>query len=108
MAFTDPLADLFSTSITHASWSGMSTDGYATPTFAAASTLAARIVTGQRLVRSFDGTEEVATTTVWVGSTSTFSASDQFTIHGETPPLLSLETFRDESGVTHSVLGFGP
>ena len=108
MAYTDPLLGLFSTSVTHAAWSGMSTDGYANPTYSTTvSTLPARIVTEQRLVRSFDGVEELATTTVWVASTSTFSAMDQFTVHTETPVLLSIETFRDENGVTHSKLGFG-
>ena len=108
MAYTDQLADLFSTSVGHAAWSGMSTDGYATPTYSTSvATLPARVVTDQRLVRTFDGTEELATTTVWIASTSTFSASDQFTVHGETPVLLSIETFRDETGVTHSKLGFG-
>lgn len=108
MAYTDPLASLFSTSVTHAAWSGMSTDGYATPTYTTAVTvIPARIVTGQRLVRTFDGTEDLAITTVWVASTSTFSAMDQFTVAGETPVLLSIETFRDEDGVTHSKLGFG-
>ena len=108
MAYTDPLLSFFSTSVNHAAWSGMSTDGYATPTYTTAvSTLPARVVSSQRLVRSFDGVEELATTTVWVASTSTFSALDQFTVHSETPVLLSIETFRDENGVTHSKLGFG-
>jgi len=50
----------------------------------------------------------LATTTVWVLSTSTFSALDQFTLPGnQTPSLLSVETYRDEDGVTHSKLGFG-
>lgn len=108
MAWIDPLAGLFSTSITHAAWTGMSADGYATPTYSTSNTtLAARIGTGQRLVRNFDGIEELATTTVWVLSTSTFNANDQFTVSGDTPVLLSIETFRDESGITHSKLGFG-
>ena len=108
MAYTDPLSALFSTSVVHAAWSGMSTDGYANATYSTdTTTLDARITTEQRLVRSFDGIEELATTTVWVASTSTFSASDQFTVHGETPVLLSIETLRDETGVTHSKLGFG-
>ena len=108
MAYTDPLLALMSTGITRAAWSGMSTDGYATATYSTAgTTFPARIVTEQRLVRTFDGTEELATTTVWVASTSTFSALDRFTVHGETPGLLSVETFRDENGVTHSKLGFG-
>ena len=108
MAYTDQLLSFFSTSVGHAAWLGMSTDGYATPTYSTSvAALQARVVTGQRLVRNFDGVEELATTTVWLASTSTFSASDQFTVHGDTPVLLSIETFRDESGVTHSKLGFG-
>ena len=108
MAYTDPLAALFSTSVGHSAWLGMSTDGYANPTYSTSVvTLPARVVSEQRLVRDFDGQEQLATTTVWVRSTSTFSALGQFTVDGDTPVLLSIETLRDESGVTHSKLGFG-
>lgn len=109
MAFTDPLLELFQTTITQAGWAGMSTDGYATATYSTDTTsYPARVVTEQRLVRTFDGTEELSNTTVWVASTSTFSPLDQFTLpDGTTPGLLSLETFRDENGVTHTKLGFG-
>ena len=109
MAYTDPLLGFFPLTVTHAGWSGMSTDGYATPTYSTdTSSIPARVVTEQRLVRTFDGTEELATTTVWLASTSTFSALDRFTLpDGESPVLLSLETYRDENGVTHTKLGFG-
>ena len=109
MAYTDDLLDLMPDTVTHAAWVGMSTDGYATLTYSTASvSYRARVGSGQRMVRSFDGEELLATTTVWVASTSTFSALDQFTLpDGETPTLLSIETFRDEDGVTHSQLGFG-
>jgi len=109
MAYTDDLLALMPDTVTHAAWTGMSTDGYATLTYSTAETsYRARVVTEQRMVRSFDGEEELATTTVWVASTSTFSAVDQFTLpDGGTPVLLSIETFRDEYGVTHSKLGFG-
>ena len=109
MAYTTPLLDLFATTITHADWVGMSTDGYGTSTYStSSSTFAAREVTEQRLVRSFEGTEELATTTVWVASTSTFSALDRFTLaDGTVPTFLAVETFRDEAGITHSKLAFG-
>lgn len=109
MTFTDGLLVLMSTTVTVAAWSGMSTDGYAIPTYSTAgTTYAARIVDEQRLVRTFEGTEELATTTVWVASTSTFDVADQWTLPGSaTPPLLAIETFRDEVGVTHSKLAFG-
>ncbi len=109
MPFTTPLLDLFPQTVTHAAWTGMSVDGYATPTYSAsASTFPALVQLEQRLVRTFDGTEELATTTVYVASTSTFSALDQFTLpDGSTPELLSLETFSDEDGEAFTVLGFG-
>ncbi len=108
MAYTDPLADLFSTTVTHKPWTGMSTDGYATPTYGTATTYQAREITDQRQVRSFEGIEELATTTVWVASTATWDVADQWTLKdGTTPGLLAVETFRDETGVTHSKLAFG-
>jgi hypothetical protein len=108
MTFTDHFADMLTETITVASWAGMSTDGYATTTYSTATTnYACRSVTGQRLVRNFDGVEEMSTMTVSVASTSTFSAMDQFTLAGVSPPLLSIETYRDEYGITHSKLGFG-
>ena len=109
MAYTSPLVDLFPQTVTHAAWTGMSTDGYASPTYStSASTFQARVVTEQRLVRTFDGIEELAVTTVWLASTSTFSALDRFTLPDtSTPELLALETFRDEDGITHTKLAFG-
>ena len=109
MTYTDALVSLMPDTVTHAAWTGMSTDGYATETYSTATTsYRARVGSEQRLVRTFDGTEELATTTVWLASTSTFSALDRFTLpDGTFPALLSVETFRDETGVTHSKLGFG-
>jgi hypothetical protein len=109
MTFTDNFADQLIDTVVVASWAGMSTDGYATTTYSTAtSSYAARVGTEQRLVRNFDGVEEMASTTVWVASTSTFSALDQFTLpDGTAPPLLSVETYRDEYGIAHSKLGFG-
>ena len=109
MAWVDAFADEFSTTITRTAWTGFSTDGYATPTYSTSgSTFVAREVGMHRLVRSFDGTEELSTTTVWVASTGVFNALDKFTLaNGDVPSLLSIETLRDEVGVTHSKLGFG-
>jgi len=109
MGYTDDLLDLMPDTVTHAAFAGMSTDGYATLEYSTTATsYRCRVVTGQRMVRTFDGEETLATTTVWVASTSTFSALDRFTLpDGETPNLISLETYGDEYGVTHSRLGFG-
>ena len=109
MVYTSPLVDLFPQTVTHASWTGMSTDGYASPTYStSASTFQALVIGEQRLVRTFDGIEELAVTTVYLASTSTFSALDRFTLPDtSTPELLSLETFSDEDGVAFTVLAFG-
>ena len=109
MAWVDAFADEFSTTITRNAWTGFSTDGYATPTYSTSgSTFVAREVGMHKLVRSFEGTEELMTTTVWVASTGTFNALDRWTLaNGDVPALLSVETLRDEDGVTHSQLGFG-
>ena len=109
MGIAKKLLRLMPDTITHAAWVGMSTDGYATTEYSTDTTdYRCRIGTEQRLVRNFDGIEELATTTVWVASTSTFSALDQFTLPDATSPgLLSVETYRDRNGVDHSKLGFG-
>ena len=107
MTFTDQLLALFSTTVTHETFSGFSSDGYVTPSYSTGVTIPARVVSDQRLVRTFEGTEELATTTVWLASTSTFSPQDRFTVDGDTPVLLALETYRDEFGITHSKLAFG-
>lgn len=109
MAWTDSLLALMPNSVTVSSLSGFSTDGYGQPTYSTGgSTYRARVVQEQTLVRSFEGVEELATTTVWVASTSTFGPIDRVTLpDGSAPPLLAVETFRDEAGVTHSKLLFG-
>ena len=109
MALTDDLLDLMPSTCVYAAFQGLSTDGYAIPTYStAAASYRCRVVNEQRLVRSFDGVEELATTTVWIASTSTFSPLGRFTLpDGSTPGLLAVETYRDEDGVTHSKLGFG-
>ena len=108
MTFTDNFADMLTETITVASWAGMSTDGYATTTYSTTTTdYACRSVGEQKLVRNFDGEEEMSAMSVSVASTSTFSALDKFTLDGLSPPLLSVETYRDEYGITHSKLKFG-
>ena len=108
MTFTDQFTDMLTETITAAAWVGMSTDGYANTTYSTDTTdYACRSVTEQKLVRNFDGEEVMSMTTVWVASTSTFSATDQFTLAGVSPPLLTISTYRDEYGINHSTLRFG-
>lgn len=108
MTYTDPLAALCSETVEVSALSGFSTDGYVTATYGSASTYSARVTSEQVKVRTLEGAEELATTVVWILSTSTFGPSDRIALpDGSTPPLLSVETLRDESGVTHSKAFFG-
>jgi len=88
--------------VTVSTLSGLSTDGYGTATFGSATTYKARVVREQTLVRTLQGTEEMADTTVYIASTSTFAASALITLPGSlTPPLLALEAFPDKDGIHH-------
>jgi len=93
--------------VTVSAWSGLSTDGYGTATFASGTTYKARVLGKQHLVRSFAGVEETARTVVWVASTSTFAPSVQVTLpDGSTPELLAITAVPDEDGINHSKMSF--
>jgi hypothetical protein len=83
--------------------SGVGTDGYGQPTFSATTMkLRCRVTEKQTLVRTAEGTMEVARTVCWVRSTSSFGPSDSFELpDGSTPPPLAVEEYRDEAGTLH-------
>ena len=98
--------------VTHKSLSSFTTDGYATPVLTTGSSYTARVVGKQQLVKTFQGTEELATTIVYVKTSSTFGASDQITLwpgttRATTPELLAAEAYPDEDGLHHMKLMFG-
>ena len=102
MAWSTEFESMFPQTVTVQSLSGLSTDGYGTASYGTATTHKARVVREQTLVRTLQGTEEMADTTVWIASTSTFAASSLITLPGSlTPPLKSLEAYPDEDGVHH-------
>jgi len=102
MSWSTEFESMLPQTITVKSLTGLSTDGYGTATFGSATTYKARIVREQTLVRTLEGTEEMADTTVWIASTSTFAASSLITLPGSlTPPLKSLDAYPDEDGIHH-------
>jgi hypothetical protein len=108
MGFAADLAELMPDTVTIKALSGLSTDGYGTATYTTGTAYTARVVRKQQLVKTFEGIEELATTVVWVASTSTLTSSSQFTLpDGTSPTLLALETYSDEDGITHSKAFFG-
>lgn len=110
MSWSTAFNDLMPDTVTVKTVTGVSTDGYGTPTYSTAKSYSARVVRKQELVRTFEGTEELATTIAWVNSTSTsqFTPSAEVTLpSGETPPLMNVEAYPDEDGIHHIRLAFG-
>lgn len=107
-SFSSGLLDLMPDQVTVQTLTGVSTDGYGTETYSTGTTYSARVVRKQTLVRTFEGTEELATTVVWLQSTSTYSPTDRFTLpDGSTPVLMATEAYPDEVGLDHVKLMFG-
>ena len=89
---------------------GVSTDFFANPVYTTSATenYRCRIVTKQQLVVDLFGEQQVSNSQVWLKATSTFAASDQFSIGGSTlGPVLRVEHYPDEDGQHHSVIFFG-
>lgn len=103
MPWDAALLDLMPSTLTVTRLSGVSTDGYGIPTYStSALSRRCRVTEKQTLVRTIEGTQEIAKTVVWCRSTSTFSPSDKITLpDGTVPPLLAVEEYRDESGSLH-------
>ncbi len=108
MGFDTSLTDLMPDTVTVKTLAGLSADGYGTPTWSTGTTLTARVSGKQQRVRTFEGTEELATTVVWVKTTSTYGPSSQWTLPGSvTPTLLNVEHYDDTGGLHHMKLFFG-
>jgi hypothetical protein len=109
MAWDAEFVSLMADTVTINAFVSVSTDGYGTPVFSTAvTTYSARAVREQTLVRTFAGTEELASTTVWIASTSTFTPDTLISVNGSTVgPLMSLSAFPDEDGVHHLKAFFG-
>ncbi len=108
MAWDSAFEELLADGVSAKSVVSVSTDGYGTEVFSTGSTFKARHLRKQTLVRTFAGTEELARSTVWIASTSTFSPDTQFTVNGSTlGPLMAMEAVPDEDGVHHVKAMFG-
>ena len=106
MSFEDEFLDCMTGSITVKTLSSI--DGYGKETFAtSATTYAALIQEEQQLVRAFDGTEQMAETTAHINSTAAISPDAEFTVAGDTRPVLAIQTLSDQDGVHHVVVHFG-
>ena len=108
MAFDDALLDLMPDTLKVNALVGSDTGGYGIPAYSSSTqSYRCRVVEKQSLVTTFEGTEQVARTVVWVKSTTTFGPWDKVTLpDGTSPQLLAVEDYRDETGHHHQVLRF--
>lgn len=106
-AFTDLMRD----KVIVAGLASYSTDGYGRPVWGTATTYTARVVREQRLVRTFEGTEELSTVTAWLNTTSTFGPLATYTLPSATGDtrlnLMAVDAYPDENGPHHVKLRFG-
>ncbi len=107
MSFEEEFLDCFPQTVVVNEFSSLDVRGK--PSFATAgTTYAALIQAEQKLVRTLDGTEKVAETTVHINSTSAISPDSLITIsNGDTRPILAVETLSDDEGIHHGVIHLG-
>lgn len=108
MSYSTDFDELLGDTVVVSALSSFSTDGYMVATYAAGSTYLGRHVRKTELVRTFEGTEALSRSQVWVASTSTFAPSSKVTVAGSTVgPIMSIEAYPDEDGVHHLKVFFG-
>ncbi len=107
MAFDTDFLELLPHTLTRNSF--VSSDGYGKPSYSTGvSSYSARVVYKPKLIRTLEGTEQVARGYVIVGTTETLNPKDKYTLPDTTtPPVLSINTIPDESGTHHNVIYFG-
>ena len=110
MGWDTEFEDMMNDEVVVEQLSSFSTDGYGTPTWATGTTYMARVVREQKLVRTFEGTEELSTVTAWLKSTSTFGPLARYTLPSSTGGsllnLMAVDAFPDQDGVHHVKLRF--
>lgn len=108
MGFPAAFLAVMNQTVTVRDLTGVSTDGYGTPTYSTTtSSLSARVTGTAETIRTFEGTEETATTVAWIRSTSTFSPLAKWTLpDGTSPPVLKIDSVYDEDGTLHHLKAY--
>ena len=111
MAWDTEFEDMMGDTVTVEGFASWSTDGYSRPVWSTGTVYEARVVREQKLVRTFEGTEEWSTVTAWLNSTSTFGPLARYTLPTttgtETVNLMAVNAYPDTDGVHHVRLRFG-
>lgn len=108
MSFSTAFLELMPSTMKHRAFNSASTDGYLTAVYSSTTnSWRCRIVHKPTLVRTDQGTEEMARVVMWVRSTTTFSPYDSITVGGSTiGPVLAVHNITDEDGHHHSKVMF--
>lgn len=112
MSFSTGLLELMPSTVKLRTFVSVTTasseEGYAIPVYATSTGFRARVTQKQELVKTNDGSEELATTVVWVAATSTFASMWQVTEGGVSlGNVLRDEAVRDEDGIHHNKIWLG-
>lgn len=102
MSFEATFLDLMPHRVAITTFSGLSTDGYGRPSYAATATsYDARVVEKRERLFGADGQQLVTSHVAWVATTGNHTDRDQFTFAGSTYRIVSLARMPDEDGMHH-------
>ena len=105
MSWSTDLVDLMPDTLLVRPFVSVSTDGYGRPVYSTTQTsVKARVVRKNTLVRTFEGTEELASWVAWCLTTSTFDPSSKVSLSPSTVaigPIMAVEQYSDENGRDH-------
>lgn len=105
MAFMDDLADLFTQTVIWRALTGR--DDFGKPTYGAGTSLSARVVRKNKLIRDTNGDEVVSSAQAHINGNSDIAPDDQVELpDGDTPHILSVERFPDETGYIYTRVFF--
>jgi len=108
MSFDSNFLALMPSTVLVQDLASLSTDGYGVPTYTTGTSYRGHVMQKPTMVKTIDGTEELAQTAVWINSTSTFSPYAKISVAGSTVgPLLAVQHHYDEDGLHHSKAMFG-
>ena len=105
MTFSSTFGDMLKDEVTVQEYSGR--DAYGSPSYGSPVTYKCRVVYKNRLVRNTEGSLISSSFQVWMDWIDNITEEWLITLPGgETPPILSIERFKDEVGESHTKVFF--
>lgn len=106
MSFENDFLDLMPHTITHSTFKSF--DGYGKASYSTiSSSYTARVTYNAKLVRSFNGQEQVSSAQAVLATTKTIRTDDKLTLpSGDSPIILRIEKMSDTGGLHHQMVMF--